>query len=110
MNATVLPVRRHARLGAGALYRAKNATPRRLTRADLSRARRDESMKPAADEFEEIARRLKELEAERLTAPLPDDLPSDVEPVSMKKAYTIDEYWAKVREEQSEPHPRQAVV
>jgi hypothetical protein len=62
-------------------------------------------MKPAADEFEVIARRLKEIEAEKVTAPLPDDLPSDVEPISMKKAYTIDEYWQAVRDIQAKSVP-----
>ncbi len=75
-------------------------------------------MKPVADEFDVIAKRLKELEAEKVTAPLPDDdelringaefgngLPSDVEPISMKKAYTIDEYWQAVRDLQAKSTP-----
>jgi len=59
-------------------------------------------MKYAADDVEAINKRMKELEAEKVVPPLPlDGLPSDVEPIAMKKAYTIDEYWQAVRELQA---------
>jgi hypothetical protein len=43
---------------------------------------------PAADDVEFIAKRLKELEAEKAKSPA-DDLPSDVEPLTIG----LDEWW-----------------